>query len=73
MPIDRDKTLLVLIKHWICGTISENWMFCLLNWINLLYKTWNMKFYNAIISSKKFEGNPLTIDRATVLSVKKEI
>ena len=32
-----------------------------------------MKLYNAIISSKKFEGNPLTIDRATVLSVKKEI
>ena len=70
--IDRDRTLSVLIKQWICVTFSKNWRFCLFIWLSLLCIGLKYKAGNDIIFSKKFQSNPFTIDRATGLSVRKK-
>ena len=70
--IDRDRTLSVLIKQWICVTFSKNWRFCLFIWLSLLCIGLKYKAGNDIIFSKKFQSNPFTIDSATGLSVRKK-
>ncbi len=73
MPIDKDKALSVVIKQRICATMEcklkiyacSTVLICCENNIS-------RKPRNTIIFYKKFEGNPSTFGRLTVLSVNKE-